>query len=252
MVNGAKERVNLFGVLIDPLTMQETLSCIEKIIKGHTPSQHVVVNVAKLVEVQKNVELRNIINSCAIINADGQGVVWAANILGKNIPARVTGIDLFQNIVRLASSKGYRLYFLGAEQSIVSQVAEIFKMNYPSLQIAGFRDGYFKQSEEEMVAQDIRDSKANVLFVAMNSPKKELFLNKYLNFMQVPFVMGVGGSFDVVAGHTRRAPLWLQKAGLEWFFRFLCEPRRMWKRYLVTNTIFAGMLIVALFKRRAV
>ena len=244
-----KNRVELFGSRIDPFTMEETLDCVENIIEQQTITQHVAVNVAKLVNMQKDINLRNIVNSCGIINADGQGVVWAARCLGLNIPERVAGIDLMLNLVKLASEKGYKIYLLGAKEDILKRVVAVFNEEYSSLNIVGSRNGYFSQLEEEKIVNGIRDSEADVLFVAMSSPKKEIFLNKYINDMNVPFVMGVGGSFDIVAGKTKRAPIWMQKIGLEWFFRFLCEPKRMRRRYLVTNSIFLLMLLKLLAYR---
>ncbi len=240
-----KKRVRFFGAQIDPLTMEETLDSVQEIICQGKPRQHVVVNVAKLVTMQKNEEIRKIVNSCSLINADGQGIVWGANFFGAKIPERVAGIDLFINLVKLASEKGYKLYFLGAKDEVVDKVHEIFKTNYPELKVVGKRNGYFKINEENEVAEEIRASKADILFVAMSSPQKEIFLNKHLENMEIPFVMGVGGSFDVVAGVTKRSPMWMQHAGLEWFFRFLCEPKRMWKRYLITNSIFLLMILKA-------
>lgn len=240
------ERVSMFGANIDPLTMQETLLCVENIICHRKPNQHVVVNVAKLVMMQKDKAVRNIVNSCALINADGQGVVWGARLVGVKVPERVAGIDLFVNLVEVAADKGYKLFFFGAREEVLNKVISTFKAKYSELQIVGKRNGYFNENDESKIVESIRNSKADILFVAMSSPKKEIFLNKYLQDMGVPFVMGVGGSFDVVSGVTKRAPLWMQKSGLEWFFRFLCEPQRMWKRYLVTNTIFLGMILKAL------
>ena len=241
-----KDRVNFFGAKIDPLTMPETLDVVAEIIEQRKMTQHVVVNAAKLVMMQKDKELRDIVNSCGLINADGQGIVWGARLLGVGVPERVAGIDLFTNIVHMASERNYKLYFLGATQNVVTKVVELFQSKYPKLQVAGFHDGYFKGSEETKIVEDIRHSQADVLFVAMGSPKKEIFISKYMRDMSVPFVMGVGGSFDVVAGVTKRAPLWMQRVGLEWFYRFLCEPKRMWRRYLVTNTVYLGMILKAL------
>lgn len=245
-----RPRVEFFGSLIDPLTMEETLEHVERIIAERRITQHVVVNVAKLVMMQKDEALREIVNSCELINADGQGIVWGANLLDLKIPERVAGIDLFENIVARSPQKKWRPYFLGARQEIVQKVVAIFRKKYPMLEVAGFRDGYFNREQEQGVAEAIRDSGADVLFVAMGSPQKEIFLNRYVDMMGVPFVMGVGGSFDVVAGHVKRAPVWMQKAGLEWFYRFACEPGRMWKRYLVTNVIFLGMILKAVLKKR--
>ena len=238
--------VNFFGATIDPLTMSETLVKAEDIIRDRKPVQHVVVNVAKLVMMRKDQGLRDIVNACGLINADGQGIVWGAKLLGIGIPERVAGIDLFQNIVRMAAERNYKLYFLGAKDEVVKRTVDRFQSQYPHLQVAGFRNGYFNEEEEAGIIEDIRESRADVLFVAMSSPKKEVFICKYLEQMAVPFVMGVGGSFDVVAGVTKRAPEWMQKMGMEWFYRFLCEPKRMWKRYLVTNTVYLGMILKAL------
>ena len=245
-----RKRIKFFNCWIDPLTMEETLKCIEAIIQDRIPSQHVVINVAKLVNMQNDENLKSIVNSCGLINADGQGIVWAAKFLNLNIPERVTGIDLMLNLVKLASEKEYKVYLLGAREEILKKVVAVFKEEYPNLNIVGYKDGYFLQLEEKRIVSDIKASEADILFVAMSSPQKELFLSKHQYAMGVPFVMGVGGSFDVVAGHVKRAPLWMQKIGLEWFFRFLCEPRRMWKRYLVTNTIFLFMLLKAVAYRK--
>ena len=238
-----KERIKFFGTHIDPLTMKETLQRITEIIDKRETTQHVVINVAKLVMLQDNRELRDVINSCSLINADGAGIVWGARFLGHSIPERVAGIDLMQELVDLAAQKGYRVYFLGAMKDVVKQAIEAFAVRQSFLQVAGYHDGYFSKEEESEIVEQIKNSNADILFVGIPSPKKELFLNKYLKEMNVPFVMGVGGSFDVVAGRMRRAPLWMQKSGLEWFYRFLQEPARMWKRYLVTNLRYLGMLI---------
>lgn len=248
----SQSRIQFFGASIDPLTMPETLKRVEEIIHSKTITQHVVVNVAKIVLMQKDEQLKKIVNSCGLINADGQGIVWGANLLGEKIPERVAGVDLFLNIVELSAQKGYRLYFLGAKDQVVKKVIEIFKLKYPTIKIAGYRHGYFSKEEEPSIAQAISQSKADVLFVAMSSPQKEYFLGQYASVMKVPFMMGVGGSFDVVAGITQRAPVWMQKIGLEWFYRLLCEPGRMWKRYLTTNCIYAGMLIRGLFKGKRI
>lgn len=243
------ERIQFFGIQIDLLSMSESIVRIEELLKIRIPIQHVVVNVAKLVMMQKDENLRKIVNSCRLINADGQGIVWGARLLGLNIPERVTGIDLMNKLVERAAEKGFRIYLLGAKKEIVNRVKQIWRNKYPGLKIVGCQDGYFKEEQEPRIIGQIRDSSADILFVAMNSPKKEIFLNKYLNDLNVPFVMGVGGSFDVVSGKTKRAPEWMQKAGLEWFYRFLSEPGRMWKRYFITNSIYAWMLIKALFNR---
>lgn len=237
-----KKRVDFMGAKIDALTMQETLVRVSEIIDNREHAQHVVVNVAKLMTMRKDRKLRQIVNSCDLINADGAGVVLGARLLGVNIPERVAGIDLMHQLVDVSSRKDYRIFFLGAEEDVVRDVVTYYKRLYPELQICGYRNGYFSADEEREVAEKIREAKADILFVAMSSPKKEKFINQYKDVMDVPFVMGVGGSFDVMAGKVQRAPKWMQEAGLEWFFRLIQEPGRMWKRYLVTNVQFGFAL----------
>lgn len=237
-------RVELFNCPIDALTMQQTLSKIESAIKANEHLHHVVVNVAKLVHLQKDEKLRDSVVSCDIINADGQGVVWASKILGKSIPERVAGIDLMQNLVALAYEKKYKIYFLGATDDVVKTVVEKYSKQYSTNIIAGYRNGYFSKSEEKEVAANIAATKPSILFVAMGSPKKENFLfdNKAM-LSGVNFVMGVGGSFDVVAGKVKRAPLWVQKIGMEWFYRMIQEPQRLFMRYFTTNIALIKLII---------
>jgi N-acetylglucosaminyldiphosphoundecaprenol N-acetyl-beta-D-mannosaminyltransferase len=144
--------------------------------------------------------------------------------------------------------RGYRPYFLGATTDVLEQTIVHFNRRFPSLTIAGCRNGYFSAANEQSVAESIQDSQADMLFVGISSPKKEQFLNRWIHAMQVPFCMGVGGSFDIVAGKTQRAPLWMQQAGLEWLHRVLEEPRRMWWRYAKTNSIFIGMVLKEYFQ----
>jgi len=244
-----KKRIKILNCPIDMLTMDETVELIDNSIQEKKQLHHVVVNVAKLVYMQKDKELFESVVNSNIINADGQAAVWASKFLKTPLPERVAGIDLMQNLVKLAYEKGYKIFFLGAKEEIVEKVVEKYAEIYSPNIIAGYRNGYFDENEEKIVAKQIRDSNADILFVAISSPKKEIFLNKYKNIINVPFIMGVGGSFDVVAGKVKRAPIWMQKAGLEWFYRLMQEPRRMWKRYLVTNTLFIFYILKEKIKR---
>jgi len=218
--------------------MEETVSKIDKSIHKKTHLHHVVVNAAKLVHMQKDKELCESVVSSDIINPDGQAVVWASKFLGQPLKERVAGIDLMQNLVKLAYEKNYKVFFFGAKEEVVKGVVDKYSKKYGADIIAGYRNGYFKKEEESSIAKQIAESGADILFVAISSPTKEIFLNKYKDIINTSFIMGVGGSFDVVAGKVSRAPIWMQNAGLEWFYRFLQEPRRMWKRYLVTNSLF--------------
>lgn len=241
-------RIRLLNCPFDALDLEQTLTVIGRFIEERRPTQHVVINVAKLVDMRKDLELRSIIESCDLINADGMPIVWASKLLGRPLPCRIAGVDLFQHLVRLCAEKGYRPFFFGAREWVVQKVIETFVTRYPNLNIAGFRNGYFEPDEEPQIAATIRDGNADVLFVGFSSPKKEKFLKRWMSVMNVPFSMGVGGSFDIIAGRTKRAPEWMQRAGLEWFYRLLQEPERMWKRYLVTNTLFALMVLKEILK----
>ena len=245
-----KNKCDIFGCHIDALTMNETIELIERIVDEGIPKQHVVVNVAKIVHMQNDPKLKEIINSCDLVNVDGMPIVWASRILGDPLPCRVAGVDLFQRLIGLSAKKGFRPFFFGAREEVVTKVVETFKMKFPELDVAGCRNGYYSEDEEQTIAEMIRDSKADMLFVGFSSPMKEKFLNKWMPVMQVPFCMGVGGSFDIVAGKTKRAPLWMQERGLEWFYRILQEPRRMWIRYAKTNPVFVWMVLKAYIARK--
>jgi N-acetylglucosaminyldiphosphoundecaprenol N-acetyl-beta-D-mannosaminyltransferase len=235
-------RVTLFGVPIDNLTQSETVDRIEELIKRGSTHQHVVVNVDKIVKLQRDPELREAVLGCDLISADGQPIVWASRILQKPLQERVTGIDLFVSVIERCAAKGYRPFLLGARQEVVERVVKILQTRYPALKLAGWRNGYWMPEEEPSVVAEVREVRPDLLFVAMGSPKKEIFLKSWKAQLQVPFVMGVGGTFDVVAGVVRRAPRWMQKCGLEWAFRLLQEPRRLWRRYLVEDVAFLGLV----------
>jgi N-acetylglucosaminyldiphosphoundecaprenol N-acetyl-beta-D-mannosaminyltransferase len=237
------ERVTILGCPIDNITMAETIKRIDELIKQGGVYQHVVVNVAKLIKLQKDESLKKIISNCDLINADGMPLIWVSKFFGVQLKERVAGIDLMEQLIEFASKKGYSIFFLGARKGVVKKVVKIFKNKYPNLKIAGYRDGYWVSEEENTVAKLVKNSKPDILFVGISSPKKEIFLDKYLDYMNVPFVMGVGGSFDVIAGLTKRAPKWMQDNGLEWLYRFIQEPRRMWKRYLIGNSMFIWFVI---------
>lgn len=238
------ERITLMGCAIDNLTMEETLRTVEGFIEAGTPHQHVVVNVDKLVKASRDAGLKRIINDCALVNVDGMPVVWASRLLGKPLKERVTGVDLFEALMRRAAARGWRVFLLGAQEEVVSQVAATYQRKYPELVLAGWRNGYWQgEQEEAQVVERVRAARPDLLFVAISSPKKEEFLGRWQAAMRVPFAMGVGGTFDVAIGRVKRAPLWMQKAGLEWFYRFLQEPRRMFRRYFIEDVAFFWLFI---------
>ena len=236
------KRIEFLKAPMDIATMQETVSFIENRIEQKQFLQHVVVNVAKIVNMQKDPVLAESVKACEVINIDGMGVVFGARFLGHEVPERVAGVDLFHELLAMSAKRDFPVFLLGATEEVVSKTVSKVKAQNPNLNIAGYNDGYFWDDEEAVVTK-IRESGAKLLFVAITSPKKENFINKWQDKLGVDFVMGVGGKFDVVAGKVKRAPQWMQKAGLEWLYRVIQEPGRMWKRYLVTNSKFAYLLI---------
>ena len=237
-------RKSFLNTSIDNLSMKETLSVVAEKIKNGEQLHHVAVNAGKIVAMQKDLQLRQSVNECDIINADGQSVVWASRFLGKPLKERVAGIDLMANLVEMAHKNQYKIFLFGAKEEVVKAVAEKYSEEYSPEIIAGYRNGYFTPEEEKEIAQKIADSGTQMLFVAITSPIKENFLYRHRDILKnVNLIMGVGGSFDVVAGKTKRAPEWMQQAGLEWFYRFAQEPRRMWKRYLVGNSKFIFLVL---------
>jgi N-acetylglucosaminyldiphosphoundecaprenol N-acetyl-beta-D-mannosaminyltransferase len=250
MAPSRHERIRMMGCDIDNLTMEETLQTVEGFIDSGRPHQHVVVNVDKLVKARRDAELREVINNCALVNVDGMPVVWASRLMGKPLKERVAGVDLFEALMARAAVKGWRIFLLGAREEIVARVRHLYEAKYPGLVIAGHRNGYWKADEEGAVVQQITDARADILFVAISSPKKEQFLARHQAHMKIPFAMGVGGTFDVAAGHVKRAPLWMQRSGLEWFYRFLQEPRRMFRRYFIEDMAFIGMVAKEMMLRR--
>jgi N-acetylglucosaminyldiphosphoundecaprenol N-acetyl-beta-D-mannosaminyltransferase len=239
-------RAEVLGCRIDRVGMQETLGKIDDLIKTGRYGQHMCINTAKLVSLRNDARLREIVERCDLVNADGQGVIWASRLLGDPLPERVTGIDLMEELLGLAERKGYRVYILGAQEAVLDQAVTRIRERYPGLQLAGWRNGYYSSEEEHEVCDAIRASRPHIVFLAMSSPHKEYFLAEWGPKLGAEFVMGVGGAVDVMAGLTRRAPAIWQRLGLEWLFRLLQEPRRMFRRYAVSNARFAWMMVVAL------
>ncbi|NML20608.1 WecB/TagA/CpsF family glycosyltransferase [Pseudoflavitalea sp. G-6-1-2] len=237
-------RINILGTPVDDLTMEETLSLISSAIENKRNIHHTVVNAGKIVSMHENPELKESVVNADLINADGQAVVWASKLFGHPLKERVAGIDLMKNLVELAHKKNYKLFFFGAKEEVLKKLVDKYSQQYSADIIAGYRNGYFRKEDEAAIARQIADSKANILFVAITSPIKENFLYQNREILKnVNFTMGVGGSFDVEAGYVKRAPVWMQRSGLEWLFRVYQEPRRMFRRYLTGNWKFIKLVM---------
>jgi N-acetylglucosaminyldiphosphoundecaprenol N-acetyl-beta-D-mannosaminyltransferase len=241
--------VTLARVPVHPVDMHAALACVDAFIRDGDPHYNVAINAAKVVEYQKDPALRDAISDAHLLTADGQAVVWAARLLGQRLPARVAGADLMEALLAHAAARGYSVYLLGAKDEVVRACVDRAQHEHPSLRVAGYRNGYFRSDEERGIVDAIRAAKPDILFLGFGTPAKEYFMHRRHRELGVPFVMGVGGTFDVYAGLVRRAPGWMQKTGLEWAFRLAQEPRRMWKRYLVGNSRFLWLVAKELLRR---
>ncbi len=235
-------RVDVMGCKIDRVDLAQAVAFCEAAITSRGFAQHMSVNVAKLVAMRGDEELREATARCELVTADGQPVVWASRLLGDALPVRVAGIDLMQALLARAVLRGYRVYILGGRREVLERAVQHICAEYAGVSVVGYRDGYYGDAEEAGVAAAIALAQADILFVAMSSPRKEYFLARHGRSLGVPFVMGVGGAIDVLAGVTRRAPVVMQRGGLEWLFRFAQEPRRLGPRYISTNTRFVALL----------
>jgi N-acetylglucosaminyldiphosphoundecaprenol N-acetyl-beta-D-mannosaminyltransferase len=242
-VSAVADRAEVLGCSIDRVDMSEAARRCDRFIRDRTGAQHMAINAAKIVAMRHDSELRALIDSCDLVTADGQAVVWASRLLGDPLPERVAGIDLMFELLALAEERGYRVYLLGATAPVMRTAVAKLRERHPRLVIAGYRDGYFSDEEEPFVAAEIRAAGTDMLFVAMPTPRKEYFIGRWGPELGVAFSMGVGGAIDVVAGVTRRAPRLLQRLGLEWAFRLAQEPRRLMRRYVVTNSEFVALTL---------
>ena len=244
----ARGPVEILGIPFVPETLREAVDRVADRIAAKAPCHIGVVNAAKLVNMRRDPALREAVLASDVIYADGMSIVLASRLLGTPLPERVAGIDLMLGILERGNEAGYRVYCLGATEEISRRAATAIAHRFPNVRIVGRRNGYFDDADEPAIVDDIVRSRAQVLFVAISSPKKEQFMARWADRLDL-VTHGVGGSFDVYAGFVARAPRWMQRAGLEWAFRLTQEPRRMWKRYLVGNLRFAWIIARELLAR---
>jgi len=239
----------LFGVPVSAMTLEEALSRIDQTIARGGSLQIGVVNAAKVVNMRRNDALRQAVLTSDLILADGISVVWAGRLLGLPLPERVAGIDLMLGMLRRGNERGYRVYCLGATEDVLDKAVAWIGAQYPNVRLVGRHHGYFPPEEEHAVAAEIAAARPDILLVGMTSPRKERFLACWSDRLGVPVCHGVGGSFDVLAGKVQRAPDAWMRLGLEWLYRVKQEPRRLWRRYLVTNILFLNMLLLELLRQ---
>ena len=221
------EKTTILGVNIDTVTMKDAVEHIEQSIENGAPTLVATANAEMIMRATYDEELLRILNNADLVVPDGAGTVWAAHHLGHNMPERVAGYDLAQELMKIAAAKGQRIFFFGSAPGVAEKAKAKAETLYPGINIVGTRDGYFSAADEQTIITAIKTAKPHILLAALGVPKQEKWLAAHLAELGVPVSMGVGGTLDVMAGVMKRAPLWMQKAKLEWLFRGLMQPKRI-------------------------
>lgn len=233
--------VSLFGVRVHAVSMGEALQHILRFVREGVPRQVVTADSSMVVMAQKDDHLRHIMNQADLVTPDSIGILWACRRHGIHMPERVSGVDIVMRLAQVSAQTGLRLYFLGAQPGVAEQAAQRLQERFPGVQIAGCHHGYFSHEEEGEIVEHIREAAPDVLCVALGIPKQEKWIDRYRNVLQVPVGIGVGGTFDVLSGRVRRAPLWMQRMGMEWLWRVGHNPRKISKVMLLPR--FAWMVL---------
>jgi len=222
-----EERVDMLGVPIARIEMEGALSRVEQFIEERRPHLIVTSDTPILVRAHDDQEFQQVVRSADIVTADGRGVVWMARVLGLPLRERVSGADLVERICERAAQRGHSVYLVGALPGVAEEAARALQARYPGLRVAGTHHGYFTREEEPELVKAIAGARPDILLVAFGAPKQELWIRRYQSEIQAPVAIGVGGTFDLLAGRLKRAPLWMQRAGMEWLYRVFREPRRL-------------------------
>lgn len=251
-----KPSITMLGVVFDNVNLMEAIACIEAMIVARKPSYVVTANVDFVVQARRDAELRRILNNANLLLCDGTPLVWASHWLGDPLPERVAGSDLVPQLIRVAAKKNHRLFFLGATPEASAQAVANVRAQFPNLEIAHYSPPFrpLNQIDNEEIVRRILAAQPDILLVAFGCPKAEKWMAANFQPLGVPVTIGVGATIDFLAGRVKRAPLWMQCAGLEWVFRLWQEPRRLFKRYATDFWCFgwamAGEFWRVKFRRR--
>ena len=246
----ARPRVEFLGLGFDDLTLAESLDRMEEFIREGKPRRIFTPNVALLMWSRQDRFLHDVYRSCDMVTVDGMAIYYALHLVGTPVRESLAASLMFYPLLERARDKGYGVYLLGAKESVLQDAVRNLQQQYPGLRIVGSRNGYFDIDNAADVAEHIREARPDILLLGMSTPMKERFATKYLEAMNVPVTLGVGGMFDIAAGIATFAPKWIRVLCLEWFYRLVQEPRRMWKRYLTTNIPFLWLVQKELVRRR--
>lgn len=223
----SQKKVAILDVNVDSVKMTEAIDIVENLMAAQEPSFIATANAEMIMMADQDEELKSILNHADLVVPDGAGTVWAARHLGVAMPERVAGYDLTQHLLARAPQTNRRVFFFGSAPGVADKAKIKAEAEYPGIQIVGVRDGYFKKEQEQEIIDQIKNAHPDLLLAALGVPKQEKWLYEHLQELNVPVSIGVGGTLDVMAGVMKRAPLWMQKAKLEWLFRGLLQPKRM-------------------------
>ena len=220
------KKVTILGVPVDAITMGEAVARIDSFIEKRTPVLVATANAEMLMRATHDGALRRILQGAAMVTPDGAGTVWSAHHLGHAMPERVAGYDMVQELMREAPAKHRRIFFFGSAPGVADKAKKKAEQLYPGIEIVGTRNGFFTAADEPAIIEEIKAAHPDILLAALGVPKQEKWLAKHLGELGVPVAIGVGGTFDVMAGIMKRAPRWMQRAKLEWLFRGMMQPKR--------------------------
>ena len=229
------EEVEVLGLRLARMGFAQTVDRVEWLIRRGKPSFFITANLHYARLCEREARLGAVNRKAAFLTADGMPLVWLSRLLGRPLPERVTGADLVWALAERAAQRGWRLFLLGGGPGVAEQAATVLQARYPGLQVVGVEAPVLEAlspAEHAQLLERIRQARPDLLFVALGQPKGELWLAEHIEAIGVPAAVQIGAALDFVAGRRRRAPGWLQRLGLEWFWRFLCEPVRLGRRYL--------------------
>jgi len=224
------ESIQLLGMRFDCVTMESVLALAAEFIRSGKPHHIVTGDASMVVSASQDPELSRIITDADLVTPDGAGILWATRRVGTPVPAKVSGVDISERLIALSGENGWRIFFFGAAPGVADQAAVRMRERYPSAQIVGTRDGFFKPDDEPAIIAQIREARPDILLLALGIPKQEKFIARHREALGVPVMIGVGGTLDVFSGTVKRAPVWMQNIGLEWLYRTASDPKRRIKK----------------------
>lgn len=238
------------GVTIDNLSLQESVVYIKRLLKGQENHYIITPNAAHIVLFQKDEEFRKAYAKASLVLPDGMPLIWASRLLKPRLKERITGTDVLFSLCELSMREKYKIFLLGAGQEVIEKARNTLLNKFPGLHITGIHNGYF--NNDKKIKEEINERQPDILFIGIGFSKQEKWINKNINQLNVKVAIAIGGVFDVIAGKFKPAPRLIQNYGLEWLWRLFQEPRRLWKRYLIGNTIFIWLVAKELLKNHGI